>query len=178
MRTPSVEDGAAIWELVRDSGSLDINSPYAYLLFADYFRESCVVAYDGDRLAGAIVGLQPPGRPDTVFVWQIAVDPAFRGKQVGRRMLAWLVANAGGNGATYLEATVTPSNEPSQRMFRGFANNVGAPCEESVRYPASAFPNTGEAHEEEWLFRIGPVDPGVLEPLISESAATTGGTRR
>ncbi len=178
MRTPSVEDGAAIWELVRGAGSLDINSPYAYLLFADYFSDSGVVAYDGDRLAGAIVGLTPPGREDTVFVWQIGVDPAYRGKQVGRRMLAWLTKNSRGTGATYLEATVTPTNEPSLRMFRGFARDTGAPCQESLRYPASAFPQTGEGHEEEWLLRIGPIPPESLANLIQERLATPGGHAR
>lgn len=175
MRTPSVEDGASIWELVRDAGSLDLNSPYAYLLFADFFRESCVVAYENERLAGAIIGLTPPGREDSIFVWQIAVDSDFRGRQVGRRMLAWLVANARGTGATYLEATVTPGNEPSKRMFRGFAADVGAPCHETLHYPADSFPATGEAHAEEWLYRIGPVSPQSLAKLIQEPVATSGG---
>ncbi len=178
IRTPSVEDGAAIWELVRGAGSLDLNSPYAYLLFADYFRDSCVVACDGDRLAGAIIGLTPPGRDDTVFVWQIGVDSNYRGRQVGRRMLAWLVQHARQTGATYLEATVTPTNEPSLRMFRGFARDTGAPCEESLRYPTTAFPHTGEGHEEEWLLRIGPIPRETLANLNKEHVATTGGHAR
>lgn len=183
IRTPSVEDGAAIWELVRGAGSLDLNSPYAYLLFADYFRDSCVVAYENDQLAGAIVGLTPPGRDDTVFVWQIGVDSRFRGRQVGRRMLAWLVQNVRATGASYLEATVTPDNEPSLRMFRGFAREAGAPCNESLRYPAMAFPHTGEDHGDEWLLRIGPIPPDALSQLThqlnnEERVATSGGHTR
>jgi hypothetical protein len=69
-------------------------------------------------------------------------------------------------------------------MFRGFARDTGAPCHETLRYPATAFPATGQAHEEEWLLRIGPIPQGSLAKLTSEReptaerVATTGGNVR
>jgi L-2,4-diaminobutyric acid acetyltransferase len=170
-----VDDGAAIWELVRDAGSLDLNSPYAYLLFSECFPESCAVAHDGDALAGAIVGFCPPQRPDSLFVWQVAVSPRFRGRGLGTQVLAWLMDHAAERGVEFLEATVTPDNEASLRLFRGFAHEVGAECVESMMFPSDLFPEAGERHEEEWLFRIGPVRRSSLQPLIEERVGATGG---
>jgi L-2,4-diaminobutyric acid acetyltransferase len=168
IRTPSVADGAAIWELVRGAGSLDVNSPYAYLLFSEYFASSCAVAYDGEVLAGAIVGFRPPQRPEALFVWQIGVEPSYRRQNLGRRMLAWLLEANDGFGARYLEATVTPDNEPSLRLFRGFAHQVGSECMETTLFPSDLFPRCVERHEPEWLLRIGPVATGALRQLIAE----------
>lgn len=133
---------------------------------------------DGDVAAGAIIGFRPPARPDSLFVWQIAVSADHRGAGLGRRMLAWLMEANADRGVRYLEATVTPDNEPSQRMFRGFASAVGAGCEESLLFPARAFPGTGEQHAEEWLFRIGPVERQALQPLMQQRVPTPGGTKR
>ena len=175
IRTPSVDDGAAIWELVRGAGSLEPNSPYAYLLFSEYFADSCAVACDGDAVAGAIIGFRAPQRPDALFVWQIGVSPEYRGQSLGRRMLAWLMDQNAPGGVRFLEATVTPDNEPSQRMFRGFARATGSACDESPLFPAHLFPHTGGPHEDERLFRIGPVDRGTLQPLIQLREPVPGG---
>lgn len=44
--TPRIEDGAAIWRIARDSGSLDLNSSYSYLLWCRDFADTTVVARD------------------------------------------------------------------------------------------------------------------------------------
>uniref|UniRef100_A0A0G4I658 N-acetyltransferase domain-containing protein n=1 Tax=Chromera velia CCMP2878 TaxID=1169474 RepID=A0A0G4I658_9ALVE len=43
-RKPTVDDGAAITELVRSAGTLEPNTTYAYLLLAFFFSDTCVVA--------------------------------------------------------------------------------------------------------------------------------------
>ncbi|HBQ24847.1 MAG TPA: diaminobutyrate acetyltransferase, partial [Syntrophomonas sp.] len=44
MRFPSEEDGRGIWELVKSTRVLDLNSAYSYLLLSKYFSDTCVVA--------------------------------------------------------------------------------------------------------------------------------------
>src|SRR5437879_5926964 len=44
--TPTVEDGAAIWRIARDSQTLDLNSSYSYLLWCRDFARTSVVARD------------------------------------------------------------------------------------------------------------------------------------
>lgn len=51
-RVPGAEDGAKVWELIRQAGSLDLNSPYSYLMLCDYFRDTCVVAEDNFGIVG------------------------------------------------------------------------------------------------------------------------------
>ena len=46
-RPPSVEEGTAVWQLIRDAGVLDLNFTYCYLLLCKHFSETCAVAEDG-----------------------------------------------------------------------------------------------------------------------------------
>lgn len=77
------------------------------------------------------------------------------------------------SGVSHLEATVTPSNTPSQRMFTTFADKHGASCVESACYTESLFP-AGE-HEEERLLRMGPFDAAHLKERQGVRLATQKG---
>src|SRR6185312_3847202 len=79
--TPRVEDGAAIWRIARDSKTLDLNSSYSYLLWCRDFAATSVVARDAEGgPVGFITGYIRPDRPETLVVWQVAVDQAWRGR--------------------------------------------------------------------------------------------------
>ncbi len=54
----------------------------------------------------------------------------------------------------YVEATVSPSNNPSQNLFKGLAEKLGAECVISDYFSSTDFPEEG--HEDELMFRIGP----------------------
>lgn len=153
-RNATFGDGAGIWRLVGETGVLDLNSPYAYLMMGNWFAETSVVAEAGDRLAGFVIGFVPPRQAGTVFVWQVGVAGAMRGRGLGGRMLDVLARRSPGP-VRFLEATVTPSNRASEALFRGFARRHAAPCAVSDLFPAQAFPIGG--HEAERLFRIGPL---------------------
>src|SRR5690606_29515259 len=68
-------DGAAIWQLVKATGKLELNSAYFYLVFATDFGDTCLVAEQNGRLVGAVIGYHPPRQPDAAFVWQVGVLP-------------------------------------------------------------------------------------------------------
>jgi L-2,4-diaminobutyric acid acetyltransferase len=140
-------DGVALWALARDAG-LDVNSTYAYVMFADYHRDTTVVAEDAGGLAGFVLGFRVPRDPDVVFVWQIAVAADRRGRGVGSSLLDELVARTG---ARAVEATVTPSNHASAAMFRALAARHGTTAAEETGYGEELFP---DGHEAEVLFRI------------------------
>ena len=157
-RLPRSEDGARMLELVKASPPLEPNTCYAYLLLCHHFRETCVVAEQEGELRGFVVGYRPPKEPDTIFVWQIAVSSKARGQGLGKRLLEQLLAAQPEGSVRYLTSTVTPDNEPSARLFRSYAEKLGVPCEESKLFGAEAF-GKDQHHEEEHLFRIGPL-PG------------------
>ncbi|PKR77334.1 diaminobutyrate acetyltransferase [Halalkalibacillus sediminis] len=152
---PTVEDGSAMWELVNNS-SLDQNSAYKYLMMCEYFAETCVVAKEDDKVVGFVTAFIPPERQDVVFVWQIGVDSSQRGKGVASKLLDELVNRKACRDVRFLEATVTPSNQASQSLFKRFARDNDTECKISECFSEDLFPS--DEHEEELTFRIGPLE--------------------
>lgn len=144
------DDGPALHALVTDGGGLDVNTPYAYVLAARFFGATSVIAEGPDGPQGFVLGVAPPPEPDTLFVWQVGVAPAARGRGLGLAMLRWLVDEVA---PTHLEATVTPSNTASQRLFRALARDLDAPIEVRRWVESEAL---GGAEPED-LHRIGPI---------------------
>ncbi|WP_233531069.1 diaminobutyrate acetyltransferase [Paenibacillus alkalitolerans] len=155
IRKPDETDGAGIWELVRNSGTLDVNSAYCYLMLGKYYNDTCAIAEIGGRPVGFVTGFRAPSRPDTWFVWQIAVDKEARGKGIARKLLDHVLERAENRDLQYIEATISPSNERSQSLFLGFARDRNVECRIADGFASQLFP--GGAHEDEMLFRIGPI---------------------
>lgn len=150
LRAVGPGDGPTMHQLVVDGGGLDRNSPYAYVLAARFHAATSVIADGPEGPAGFVLGLTPAPRPDTLFVWQVGVAPAARGQGLALRMLHHLVDEVE---PTYLEATVTPSNEASKRLFRALARDRGAELEVTRWVDSDAL---GGAEPED-LHRIGPI---------------------
>lgn len=158
LRHPEPGDGEAVWRLVREAGTLEVNAPYAYVLFAHHFADTCLVADagDGDGLLGAVVAYRPPTHPEAVFVWQVGVAEQARGQGLAGRLLSELLERTTPDGVTHLEATVTPDNAPSRALFESLARRLDVPCRVEPYLGAELFPGD---HEPEELFRIGPFAP-------------------
>ncbi|MDB1088455.1 diaminobutyrate acetyltransferase [Streptomyces sp. ACA25] len=159
--TPRLDDGAALWRIARDSQVLDLNSSYSYLLWCRDYATTSVVARDtAGEPAGFITGYLRPQQARTLFVWQVAVDHAHRGRGLAAAMLDGLVARTGEElGVEVMETTVTPDNAPSNRLFTSFAERHAAAVSRDVLLDADVFPESG--HEPEVLYRIGPI-PGLV----------------
>jgi len=155
-RPPTREDGPALWRLVADTGVLDKNSLYAYLLLCEHFSQSCILTEYEGQIIGAVTGYILPDRPDTLFVWQVAVDANHRGKRLASQMLDRLLERNLENSVRFIETTVAPSNIPSDRMFRKMAKRWNAELINRDGFPQSLFPF--DAHEAEPLYRIGPIN--------------------
>ncbi|UFU04060.1 diaminobutyrate acetyltransferase [Ruania suaedae] len=122
IRSTVVSDGAAMWTLAHECG-LDLNSSYAYLVFAADFSATCRIALLDGEPVGYVLGYSPPERGDHVFVWQVAVSSRARGRGLARRMLDHLLD--GHPEGTVLEATVEESNEASRALFAAVARARG-----------------------------------------------------
>ncbi|MFJ6698470.1 diaminobutyrate acetyltransferase [Streptomyces sp. NPDC091272] len=159
--SPRVEDGAAIWRIARDSEVLDLNSSYSYLLWCRDFATTSVVARDrpgGDPIA-FITGYVRPERPETLVVWQVAVDGEHRGRGLAGTLLEALTTKvAASHGISTVETTITPDNVPSDRLFTSYAERRGASLTREVLFDGGLFPaDSGETHLPEVLYRISPV---------------------
>ncbi|MFD9004021.1 diaminobutyrate acetyltransferase [Streptomyces sp. NPDC059582] len=154
---PSVTDGAALWRIAKDSGTLDLNSSYSYLLWCrDFAGTSAVARGEDGRPVGFVTGYVRPERPRTLLVWQVAVDPAYRGRGLAASMLDGLTARiAAEHGVTSVETTITPGNTASERLFTSYAARHGASVSREVLFDAGLFPDG--PHDPEVLYRIGPL---------------------
>jgi L-2,4-diaminobutyric acid acetyltransferase len=154
---PTASDGAAIWQLVRADGTLELNSAYAYVLTGAHFGATSVVAHHDGKIAGFVWAYILPDRPDTVFVWQIGVAQSSRGLGLGSAMLQEILRRPECGQVKQLEATVTPSNLASMALFRSFARRQGGEFDLLLGFDSQLFPDP--KHEAELLVRIGPFEP-------------------
>ncbi|WP_079189311.1 diaminobutyrate acetyltransferase [Streptomyces kebangsaanensis] len=154
---PTVADGAALWRLAKDSGTLDVNSSYSYLLWCRDFAATSAVARGADgEPVGFVTGYVRPDRPRTLLVWQVAIDAGHRGRGLAARLLDGLTARVAAElGLTAVETTITPGNTASERLFTSYAARHGATVEREVLFDTGQFPDG--PHDPEVLYRIGPL---------------------
>jgi len=168
LRQPRPEDAIAIKRIVEASGVLDVNSLYCYLLLCSHFASTCVVAEVRGEVVGFTTGYLLPDRPDVLFVWQVGVHESARGQGLAASMLDYLIARDCCAGVRFLEATVTPTNEPSKALFRSFARRFGTACTERPCFNEGVFGE--ENHEVENLVSIGPLPVGQERTDIMKDA--------
>ena len=159
IRSPTTKDAAKIWQLVRETGILDPNSAYLYLLLCRDFRDTCLVAVKEARIVGFVSGYRLPSDSRVLFVWQVGVASDAKRQGIGSQLLRELVERNAGT-LTAIEATVSPSNVASRRLFESLAQSLGASV---FDVPDGGF---GEGdfppgdHEPEPRIRISPLDDG------------------
>lgn len=165
---------------MRQCPPLDTNSCYLYLLLCHHFSHTCVVAQQGNRVVGFVSAYLPPGEAIStgssttppqgeaggLFIWQVAVHPDVRGQGLATRMLLSLLERDVCRSVRFLETTISPSNQASQRLFEAFAQRLGVSCERSELFAPALF--GGQHHEAETLFRIGPIDPTTLQSTLPQ----------
>jgi L-2,4-diaminobutyric acid acetyltransferase len=153
-RKPSAKDGADIWKLVKSTGNLDLNSAYSYLMLCKFFSDTCIVAQEEDQIIGFVSAFRQPQAQDTLFVWQVAVNESYRGKGIAKTLINVILSRDICENIHYVEATVSPSNIPSQSLFKGLAKSLKCPFEVTDCFSEELFPELG--HEAEQTYRIGP----------------------
>ncbi|MEU1042498.1 diaminobutyrate acetyltransferase [Streptomyces sp. NPDC005551] len=156
---PEVADGAALWRIAKDSGNLDLNSSYSYLLWCRDFAGTSAVARDAEgNPVGFVTGYVRPEQPHTLLVWQVAVDGDYRGRGLAAALLDGLTARLASDSERrpeFVETTITPGNTASERLFASYAARHGAALEREVLFDTGHFPDG--PHDPEVLHRIGPL---------------------
>lgn len=150
-----MEYAPALYGLVERCKPLDLNSRYCYMLVSTHFRETSVVAESGGEVQGLVSGYLDPNDPETLFVWQVAVDPSLRGQGVALQMLQTLLSRERLKDIRFIETTISPSNIASQKLFRRLAAELKTDMTDHTCFERELF--GGEAHEDEVLYRIGPI---------------------
>lgn len=151
---PKPSDGKLLWQLVKDSGVLDLNSCYAYILLCEHFSETCMVAKAGERLVGFVTGYRLPNQANTLFIWQVAVDAGFQGRGIASTLLQNLISCQ--KPLPHLvQTTVSPSNLASRHLFTKLAAWLETDLTVEPGFSEALF-QPGSTHEAEPLLTIGP----------------------
>lgn len=155
-RKPKKDDGKAIFDLVRACAPpLDLNSRYLYFLIGAHFSETSAVVEQNGFIVGFTSAYILPDKKEHLFIWQVAVSEEQRSSGIAQDMLDDILSRPVCQGVRYLETTITTSNNVSKHLFKGFAKRRNAECSEELFLDSTSFVET--IHEEEILFRIGPL---------------------
>ena len=155
LRQPVDTDGMALNNLVERCKPLDTNSVYCNLLQCSDFAETAIAAENAEgELVGFISGYRPPARPDTLFVWQVAVDASMRGQGLALKMLMGLIERVSQHGVQWLETTISPGNDASEALFRKAFRLLDV--EPVTRVIFSRENHFNGQHDDEVLYRAGP----------------------
>lgn len=152
LRKPMAKDGAEIWKLVRACRPLDENSMYCNMLQCDHFADTCVVAELAGEVVGWVSAYVMPNEPDTLFVWQVAVSGAARGRGLGAVMLQSILNRPPCESVARVQTTITADNEASWALFRKFARLRGADINVEAYYTQAL--HFQERHKTEHLVTI------------------------
>lgn len=151
IKTPTLKDGVAIWRMVKASNKLDVNSTYLYCLLSDHFAQTCAIAYHQYQPVAFVTAYRLPQRPNVLFVWQIAVEQAYRGQGIALQLLEFLSRQAWFSTISEVQATISPSNDASAALFKKFAQQHQSRI---IIEPYLTTQQLTDAHEEEPLWRV------------------------
>jgi len=152
---PTSDDGKAVSQLIRACPPLDTNSNYCNLLQCHHFADTSVAVRQADRLVGFISGYLIPMRPDTLFVWQVAVAEQARGHGVAAKMINHILERKACQAVDFIETTITETNSASWALFERIGKSYAAPLSTEALFLSGE--HFSEQHESEMLVRIGPL---------------------
>lgn len=156
LRMPEETDGAAIWRLISESGSLDENSMYCNLLQCTHFASTCAVAELDGEIVGWVSGYIPPEQPDTLFIWQVCVSARARGLGLGKKLIQTVLARDVCKKVNQLQSTITDDNDASWALFGSIAKKFDAELTRDVHFHNEK--HFDGAHDTEHLVCIGPFE--------------------
>lgn len=157
-RPPTSNDGLAVYQLVKNSPPLDLNSPYFYLIQTSQFAATSALAEHQGELLGWVSGHIKPEDPSCYFLWQIALSKAARGQGLAQQLILQLLKRPNFQQVTHLETSITPSNLASWGLFTRLAKQLNCPLNKSLLFSAAQL----GGQEDEELVRLGPFNPASL----------------
>lgn len=155
LRKPVSEDGASVFKLVGECPPLDPNSMYCNLLQCSHFAATSVAAVSGEELVGFVSGYLLPERPETLFIWQVAVGQQARGVGLATKMVKHILDRPECATVTHIETTITEPNKASWALFRSLARRLNSDLNSEVMFDRER--HFANAHDSEMLVRVGPI---------------------
>jgi L-2,4-diaminobutyric acid acetyltransferase len=154
LRVPTLCDGMNVYRLVERCPPLDTNSSYCNILQCGHFAQTSVAAVMNGEIVGFISAYQKPEQPNTLFVWQVAVDEKARGLGLASNMLMHILQRPQCQDVNRLETTITEDNKGSWALFERLAKKLSTELNSSIWLEKQK--HFDGQHESEALVCIGP----------------------
>lgn len=152
---PSKDDGLTVSRLISQCPPLDTNSVYCNLLQCHHFASTSVAVRWSGELVGFISGYLLPDKPETLFIWQVAVAAKARGYGVASKMIAHILDRETSKSVRYIETTITEANKASWALFERIAKNYSASLSSEELFTQDK--HFSGQHDTETLITIGPL---------------------
>lgn len=167
-RRPELADGLKIYNLIASSPPLDVNSSYLYFLQSSHFAQTCVLAEQAGELLGFVSGYMRPDKPTELFVWQMVVAEAGRGKGIAKNLVRQQLKQALELQPELesLSCTISPSNQASQGVFKSLANYFGLQLSKDEFLTEAHF--SGQEHEAEDYYLLVPPAGQSMNDLLEQ----------
>ncbi|MCQ6559404.1 GNAT family N-acetyltransferase [Paenibacillus mendelii] len=81
--------------------------------YITHFRETCLLAEEGGRMIGFVMGFMSQTNPDETYIRIVMVDPAYRGKGVGRALYEAFAERAVALERSVIRCVTAPWNKES-----------------------------------------------------------------
>jgi len=133
------------------------------MLQCGHFSSTSVAANLNEELVGFISGYRLPERPDTLFIWQVAVDEKARGHGLAKQMLKHILNRSSSQDIRYIETTITRDNQASWRLFKSLAKLLDTELQSSEWLDKHT--HFEGQHDSESLVCIGPFNPNQSRDL-------------
>ena len=127
MRIRSCHEGDldAIRKFVDFCRPLDLHTPFTYWVLLHFFGSTCFVMEEEGKLIGFVTAMTGSDREGVCFLWQIGVDPSYRGKHHADRLIERVVEVATAKGCRAVQVTIAPENKESFSLFSRVAAQRG-----------------------------------------------------
>ena len=164
LREPTLEDGMAVYRLIENCPPLDTNSSYCNLLQCEHFASTSVAAEMNDEIVGFISGYLLPKHPNTLFIWQVAVNEQARGRGLASQMLLHILNRPFCQDVHYIETTITEDNKPSWHLFKALSKSLETQLQHAPWMDKQT--HFDSQHDSENLVRIGPFNLNQTNKLL------------
>lgn len=152
---PKPHQAAKINELIARCKPLDENSLYCNLLQTSHFADTCAIAESDGEVAAFVSGYIHPEREKTLFIWQVAVNPDYRGLGLAKTLILEIVErNLSKHQIEFIHTTITKSNNASWSVFESVAKALNSEYNTRVMFDKQL--HLDHQGESEWLMDIGP----------------------
>jgi L-2,4-diaminobutyric acid acetyltransferase len=124
IRNIQPEDLSKIRPLIKKCKPLGFHTLYTYWVLNYHFNDLFLISEEDSGINGIISGLLSGTKTKTAFIWQIGVDPDFRGRGISQMLIREFCKKALQLGAETIQLSIDPQNTASLNAFKKYAGSI------------------------------------------------------